>query len=79
MMPLYKGYRFLLSAERLVNVGGGITGSFDVGAGRITLHNLLEIIEGLGVIVSIPQDLADLVKRFGSLRAFRIVPSDLLK
>jgi hypothetical protein len=78
-MMLSKRYRFLLSAKRFVNVGGGITGSFDVGAGRITLHNLPKIIQGLGVIVSIPQDLADLVECFGSFRAFRIVPSDLLK
>ena len=79
MIPDVKGYRFLLSAKRFVNVGGGIAGSFDVGAGRITLHNLPKIIERLRIIVSIPQDLADLVERFGSLRAFRIVPSNLLK
>src|SRR5262245_39200720 len=74
-----KGYRFLLSAKRLVNVGGRIAGSFDVRTGRITLHNLPEIIERLRIVVAIPQDLADLEERFGGLRACRIVPSNLFE
>ena len=61
-----QGNRFRFLAERLVDVRGGITGSFDVWAGRIPLDDLLEIIQGLGVVVPVPQDLAYLVERLGS-------------
>ncbi len=71
--------RFFLAAEVFVYIRCGVLATVDIGTSRIFFNDQCKIVERLGVIVAVPENLCDLVERLGGFGTFRIFASDLLE
>ena len=71
--------RLVFSAEVLMNICRCELGSIAKRIGRIFFQHELEVFEGLRIVVPIPENLPDLVKRLGGFGAVGVLARDLLQ
>src|SRR5438132_10307285 len=54
-----------LFSDGFVDVAGGVPRSFSIRARGVTLHDQLEVVERLSVVIAVPENLPDLIERLG--------------